>query len=140
MDNVMTSLDLPCPGDDRILRCVELGATGYYLLTWSTGRYDRRGQSYIGYAFGRTDEGEPLFAGEDFAGSPMHADDSDETLRSLLGFLTLRQGDTDADYFDDYTPRQLEFRDGPDIEELGLWAMDEAGDVGYDLTDREGWV
>jgi hypothetical protein len=133
------ALDIPCPGDPRVLRCVELPGTDYALLTWDTGRYDRRGQSYIGYAFYRVTEVEPIFAAEDFAGSPMHADDSDETLRCLLGFLTLRKGDTDADYFDAYTARQLEFRDGPDIEELGLWALDDAGDMGYEFSDCEGW-
>lgn len=29
--------------------------------------------------------------------------------RPLLGFLTLRPGDTDREYFDKYTPAQLEY-------------------------------
>jgi hypothetical protein len=48
-----------------------------------------------------------IFEGEDFAGSPMDADDSDETVAALLTFLTLRRGDTDAEYFESYTPEQL---------------------------------
>jgi hypothetical protein len=50
-----------------------------------------------------------LFNGEDFAGSPMHADDSNATVASLMGFLTLRPGDTDSDYFRTYTSAQLEY-------------------------------
>ena len=52
-----------------------------------------------------------IFQGEDFACSPMHAIDSDECVAALLGFLTLKSGDTDREYFEDYTERQLEFRD-----------------------------
>ena len=39
----------------------------------------------------------------------MTADDSDECLATLLVFLTLRPGDTDADYFDGYTERQRDW-------------------------------
>jgi hypothetical protein len=50
-----------------------------------------------------------LFEGDDFGPSPMHAIDSDATVRALMGFLTLRPGDTDADYFDAYTDTQRVF-------------------------------
>jgi hypothetical protein len=50
-----------------------------------------------------------LFSGSDFHCSPMHAIDSDETVASIMTFLTLRPGDTDRDYFDGYTPMQLEY-------------------------------
>jgi hypothetical protein len=43
-----------------------------------------------------------LFQGEDFAGSPLHTDDLDETVAALLSFLSLRPGDTDREYFDNY--------------------------------------
>jgi hypothetical protein len=39
----------------------------------------------------------------------MHADDSDATIASLMTFLTLRPGDTDAEYFESYTPAQLDY-------------------------------
>jgi hypothetical protein len=32
-------------------------------------------------------------------------------VRALMGFLTLRPGDTDDEYFDRYTPDQLAFAD-----------------------------
>jgi hypothetical protein len=50
-----------------------------------------------------------LFEGSDFRCSPLHGIDSDDTIKSLMGFLTLRPGDTDQEYFDDYTPEQLKY-------------------------------
>lgn len=50
-----------------------------------------------------------LFEGSDFCPSPLHAWDSDDTVASLLSFLTLRPGDTDAEYFDGYTDAQRDF-------------------------------
>ena len=93
--------------EDRLLGDVE--GSDLRISVWDTARRDRRGQSYLGYSLmhGR----EEVFAGEDFAGSPRHADDSDETLAGLLGFLSLRPGDTDAEYFDSYTPSQLAWAD-----------------------------
>lgn len=79
------------------------------LLTWDTGRLDARGQTVIGYRL--SSGGAVIFEGEDFAGSPMHSDDSDGCVRSLMTFLTLRPGDTDADYFDGYTDAQFAFCD-----------------------------
>ena len=52
-----------------------------------------------------------VFEGEDFSPSPLHAIDSDEAVAALMGFLTLRPGDTDREYFAEYTPEQLEFAD-----------------------------
>lgn len=98
---------------------------GYTLRTWDTGRTDSRGQSYIGYEM-RDASGESVFTGDDFAGSPMHADDSDETLRALLNFLTLRPGDTDPDYFADYTERQRRFV-REDAETLSVYGIDDSG-------------
>lgn len=54
-------------------------------------------------------ESRVLFSGEDFGPSPMHADDSDDTIAALMGFLTLRPGDTDREYFAGYTADQLDF-------------------------------
>lgn len=80
---------------------------GFTLLMWDTHRQDWRGQTVIGYKL--WDNGKLIFTGEDFAGSPMHADDSDEIVASVLGFLSLKPGDTDQEYFDRYTPEQLEW-------------------------------
>ncbi len=93
----------------------------YTLHTWDSGRLDTRGCTYIRYELreGFGDTSAVLFEGEDFAGSPMHADDADATMAALLGFLTLRPGDTDADYFAAYTPEQLAWAES-DAEALAL--------------------
>ncbi len=82
---------------------------GFKLEMFDTGRTDSRGQTYIAYHFHHNDE--LIFEGEEFAGSPMHADDSLDTVGALLGFLSLRSGDTDEDYFEDYTEEQIAWRD-----------------------------
>jgi hypothetical protein len=50
-----------------------------------------------------------LFEGEDFRCSPLHAQDSDDCIKSLMTFLTLRPGDTDAEYFARYTKIQRDY-------------------------------
>lgn len=54
-------------------------------------------------------EGKTIFEGSDFRCSPLDCEDSDESVKALMGFLTLRPGDTDREYFEDYTEDQLEF-------------------------------
>jgi hypothetical protein len=104
--------------DPNFLRHVVLTAPGgkYSLWTWDTGRHDSRGQPYIRYAFSRNRR--DLFTGDDFAGSPLEAIDSDGCVAALLGFLTLRPGNTDRDYFVNYTPEQMEFAESGDAEYL----------------------
>lgn len=63
---------------------------------------------------------------DDFHASPCHAIDSDEPLRSLLGFLTLRPGDTDSEYFANYTPRQWEFVNS-DAEYISWFSLEPEG-------------
>jgi len=98
----------PSTGDPmpETLRHVRL-ESGHTLRTWDTGR-TRNGRTCMGYEL-RDLAGAVLFRGEDFGPSPMHADDSDEALRALLGFLTLRPGDTDRECFANYTQAQLDF-------------------------------
>ena len=50
-----------------------------------------------------------IFEGSDFHCSPCYAVDSDGAVECLMGFLTLRPGDTDAEYFKDYTEAQKNF-------------------------------
>jgi hypothetical protein len=97
---------------------------GFRLRTWESDKPDHRknGQNYIGYEFFDRN-GTVLFTGEDFGHSPMDAIDSDETLRCLLGFLTLRPGDTDSEYFENYTPEQMSFAE-TEAEYLSVWAME----------------
>lgn len=100
----------------------------FFLDMWDTHRTDRMGKSILGYRFGecKSNSGRRvvkennlyrgefsktnckiLFEGEDFA-TPGSVD-SDDAVRSLMGFLTLKPGDTDAEYFENYTPAQKSF-------------------------------
>jgi hypothetical protein len=81
----------------------------FRLTTWSAGYNYRHGKEAIRYELkqGRI----ILFAGADFYCSPLNAIDSDRAISALMGFLTLRPGDTDPDYFKDYTDAQRDFCD-----------------------------
>jgi hypothetical protein len=59
-----------------------------------------------------------IFQGEDFRPSAMDAIDSDAAAFTLLGFLTLKPGDTDREHFDDYTPAQLEWCQSAEAERI----------------------
>lgn len=90
----------------------------FTLRVYDTGTSDNRfgpwAKSILAYELVQHDpqhERILLFEGSDFACSPLHAIDSDDCIKSLMGFLTLRLGDTDKDYFDAYTLVQCEFRD-----------------------------
>lgn len=83
----------------------------FILTTYETNRRDSRGCYYIGYKLVMRQGGVStvIFQGEDFNAGPMHAIDSVGAAHGLMGFLTLRPGDTDAEYFEKYTPAQLDF-------------------------------
>lgn len=65
-----------------------------------------------------------LFECSDFACSPMVGIDTDDTVRSIMGFLTLRPGCVDPDYFKGYTPAQIAF------------ANNEAESLAYEVSRR----
>lgn len=81
----------------------------FTLTMYATDRYDGRNGYYIAYKLTATQHARPIFEGDDYSPSPMDATDSDASVRALMGFLTLRPGDTDDEYFDRYTPAQLAF-------------------------------
>lgn len=116
----------------RSLRHVRL-ESGHVLRTFDTGR-TRDGRTCIGYVF-EDPAGRVLFEGDDFRPSPLHADDSDETLRALLGFLLLRPDDTDREYFEGYTPAQLAFAVSDTCELLQFIYSDDPSVVG---SENEG--
>ena len=91
---------------------------GFTLRLFDTGKYHSRGTAMLAYTL--KDKGTLIFEGDDFSSSPMHAIDSLETVTSLLGFLTLRPGDTDREYFDKYTPAQMAWCQSSRCELLGL--------------------
>ena len=99
---------------------------GFRLDLWDTHKTDHFGKSLLHYAL--YDEtlgelGKVIFEASDFACSPLHSIDGDETVASLLGFLSLRPGDTDAEYFDGYTPAQVAWCEDR-AEELQMLALE----------------
>lgn len=121
---------------DNILRRVRLapyrkGCGPTFALTiWDTGCLHRGGPQYaIGYRLTMHEAGKRtvLFQGEDFGCSPMHAIDSDACVESLMVFLTLRPGDTDREYFADYTPAQIDYCE-QHAEALGVECTDRFGE------------
>jgi hypothetical protein len=86
----------------------------FVLTTWDTHRRDEYRKHILAYrlSFGMGPDwtkDRVLFEGEDYHCAPGHAIDSSEAVAGLMGFLTLKPGDTDEDYFKDYTPEQLEY-------------------------------
>jgi len=115
-------------------------ATGRYeLRTWETDLRSPTGQIRLGYVLTAPD-GTIVFSGDDYGCSPMDAIDSDDALRGLLGFLTLKPGDTDDEYFAHYTDRQRAFCEG-DAEELSMWALepDDASEEEFAFVNLDGW-
>ena len=78
------------------------------------------------------DTGELIFDDDDFGPSPLHRDDSPETVEALLSFLSLQDGDTDDEYFDNYTHEQLEWRDSR-AEALDYARFDWAEEQGLEV-------
>lgn len=90
------------------------GAGPVFTLTMrDSGEVDNRGVTRIAYRLTMLEPGKRrgvvLFDAADYSGSLMHADDSDDNVEGLMGFLTLRPGDTDSEYFESYTPEQRAF-------------------------------
>jgi hypothetical protein len=78
---------------------------GFYLRLYDTGRTGMYGKARLAYRF--SDRGKLIFEGDDLFCSPMHCIDSLDSVFALLGFLSLRPGDTDSEYFDPYTKEQM---------------------------------
>lgn len=116
------------------LRLVRL-ETGHVLETADTMR-PRDGKTRIAYEL-RTPSGAVLFSGADFFASPLHADDSDATLRGLCGFLFLRPGDTDREYFASYTPAQMAFASSTECEWLAFLYRDDGEGTFVDIEEGD---
>ncbi len=74
---------------------------------WSHEMIRRDGKSHVvcQLRFG----GRTIFDPDHFAiGMPGCVDD-DSAKASVLGWMSVKPGDTDAEFFDDFTPEQLEF-------------------------------
>lgn len=106
----------------------------FALRTWPTTRRAPTGQQLLGYELVRPN-GVVLFTGEDYGCSPQHAPDSDDALRDLLGLLTVQPGDTDTEWFDDYTPEQMRFARSGEAEALKWWTDDDCTQPFVDLDN-----
>jgi hypothetical protein len=145
-----SGIKVPDLDDHRVLRNVWLAtdpgvgkenpdtfdyeSNGYRLLTWDTNRRYETGQSKIGYAFYEPGQDTPLFVGDDMGVAPSDPIDSDGALRGTMSFLTLKPGDTDSDYFDSYTPDQMDFAQ-TEAEELMWWGMECITEDGHNPCD-----
>jgi hypothetical protein len=80
----------------------------------------------ISYTYQLLHVGRTIFGGRDFC-TGFSAEPIAETLThaatSLLGFLTLRPGDVEADYFEGYTSEQIAWRD-EFAEHLSIYTQD----------------
>jgi hypothetical protein len=117
----LIDLNLLDQNSDLILRDIDLD--GYRLQMWDCQEKFRPDapQDAIYYRFTHPD-GWVIFEGSDFGSSIMHSIDGDETVRALLNFLTLRPGDTDEGYFEDYTKEQKDWAES-EAEDLSIWAL-----------------
>lgn len=86
------------------------------------------GNEYTAYQMLKDDS--ILFQGNDYKPSPLNCIDSLQSILDLFGFLTVQSGDTDKEYFKNYTPEQLAFADSFECENLHGLIMD--------LEDEEG--
>lgn len=87
---------------------------GFELVLRRT-RIKRDGKDYVHYRLYDPDwdneDNEPIFVGEDLGCSPMHDALSLHTVSAALDFFSLKEGDTDEEYFEKYTDRQVRWRD-----------------------------
>ena len=110
--------------------------SGFELRLYDTHKRDEYGKHILAYKLydylyendNYPVERHLIFLGGDFCCSPLHAIDSMETVISLLGFLSLMEGDTDQEYFDNYSQFQLDWRDSGNCENLQM--------VMYDLEEK----
>lgn len=98
---------------------------GFKLRLQETGRRDKSGKVRLAYRFEDTryedaEHDNIVFEGDDYFLSPMHQPGSDAAVAAILSFMALGEGDTDSDFFDSYTPAQLEWRNSNRREELSM--------------------
>lgn len=74
------------------------------------------GSEKVQYYFFWNDE--LIFSGNDYKPSPLYDQDSLDSLISLLDFLTLKKGDTDNEYFENYTEKQFKWSESFENEGL----------------------
>ena len=132
-------MTLPPLTIDTVLRDVQVD--DHRLILWETGRRDDMGKTILAYRL-LTPEGKAIFEGADYCVGMATCIDSDEAVRGILSFLTLRPGDVDSDYFEKYTDAQRAWRD-EHAEHLSLWShgddfFEGEDDDPFELPDHAG--
>lgn len=112
----MDHVNIPSIDSPRILRNVLV--CEHRLVTWETGMRGVNMHHMLGYAFYLPGESAPLFVGEDYGVSRFDSIDDDKSLVGLLAFLTLKPGDTDAEYFASYSHEQMAFAESCEMSDL----------------------
>ena len=108
-----------------ILRPYRKGMGPVFNLTLHDEKMCMNGRCNLSYSL---KEGKKvIFKGSDFGPSPMYSIDGDKTVAALLSFLTLKPGDTDPDYFANYTPEQFAFA-SEHGEAIQCYSMDRFGE------------
>ena len=119
------------PNDPNVLRVVRIGTPPapsapddrYTLWTWDTNKRFATGQCRVGRRL-VAPNGMAIFEDEECGIAPHAAIDSDDALEQVLGWCVLKPGDTDADFFADYTPDQIAFAESAACEMLALAVYD----------------
>lgn len=65
-----------------------------------------------------------LFEGSEYRPSPMMEQDSLEAVVDLLSFLCLQRGDVEREYFKEYTPSRIEWRESNTCHEIRRLVID----------------
>ncbi len=81
----------------------------------------RLAETYLAYEF--FDGAKRIFTGDRYRVAPGYAIDSMAAVYGLLGFLSLKPGDTDDEYFKDYSPAQMAWVESGRAEDLSLLVM-----------------
>ena len=88
---------------------------------------DSAGRWGVGYTLERKEGGKKMLLFDSDTNGIAYAHlsvDSDERAHDVMGWLTLKPGDTDEEFFNKYTPEQRE------------WAESEAEELGYTVMSR----
>lgn len=64
----------------------------------------------------------PLFCGSDYECPSGYSEKKKVT--GIIGFISLKPGDTDKEYFDKYTPKQMEWCKSGRAEELAMMVIE----------------
>lgn len=83
----------------------------FTLHLWDTHQRDEYGKFVLAYQLLMHESGKTtvIFEGADYCCASGFTVDSNVAVEGIMGFLTLRPGDTDDEYFENYTQIQKDF-------------------------------